>query len=376
MLCASGGGGGLGQRQGSRSLPSAGALRGSVPSATEALLGPDVAAALVRPSTAYHSPVVGLASPAGTSVAKLKPPTASTAAVIRTLQRASRAEADAIAEGVAPPSDEALMRLLAAGGAVRPLIIGDHVPRPTAVLDNTVPDLLVLKELQDQQRHAAIGASIASDAEARGADGAASISEATVGEIGQAIRLVRRELAAPAPLGVALGTGDGGPDKTYQFPNYLAVHPRHLCLFEHVEGCRFCEQLYGHYLLPNGKLAHFYAGDTVRKGHRVDVMPPPDVPYTSSDWLGDGVPTCALLAPPDAHLARGAEMASPLWCPVPELGPLVARDHHILEWEDDKVGVALRAKTLALYGRVEYVTRTETTVEEVAPKPAKKKKRK
>jgi len=29
------------------------------------------------------------------------------------------------------------------------------------------------------------------------------------------------------------------------------------------------QSLYGHYLLPNGKLAHFAHGDTVRKGHKV-----------------------------------------------------------------------------------------------------------
>lgn len=31
----------------------------------------------------------------------------------------------------------------------------------------------------------------------------------------------------------------------------------------------FLQSLYGHYLLPNGKLAHFALGDTVRKGHKV-----------------------------------------------------------------------------------------------------------
>ena len=29
------------------------------------------------------------------------------------------------------------------------------------------------------------------------------------------------------------------------------------------------QSLYGHYLLPNGRLAHFVLGDTVRKGHKV-----------------------------------------------------------------------------------------------------------
>lgn len=60
-----------------------------------------------------------------------------------------------------------------------------------------------------------------------------------------------------------VATGDGGPDMTYRFPRDLMYNPRHICLFEHVEGCVFCQQLYGHYMLPNGRLAHFYVGDTV-----------------------------------------------------------------------------------------------------------------
>ena len=36
---------------------------------------------------------------------------------------------------------------------------------------------------------------------------------------------------------------------------------------------------YGHYLMPSGRLAHFYIGDTVRKGHRVDLVQPPEVPF-------------------------------------------------------------------------------------------------
>jgi hypothetical protein len=29
-------------------------------------------------------------------------------------------------------------------------------------------------------------------------------------------------------------------------------------LTEHCDGAKFCEPLFGHYLLPNGRLAHFY----------------------------------------------------------------------------------------------------------------------
>lgn len=64
---------------------------------------------------------------------------------------------------------------------------------------------------------------------------------------------------------VLVATGDGGTDRLYRFPRFLLPSAHHMCLFEHVEGCRFCETLFGHYLLPSGALAHFYLGDTVVK---------------------------------------------------------------------------------------------------------------
>ena len=79
-------------------------------------------------------------------------------------------------------------------------------------------------------------------------------------------------------LVVATG-GIGGPEKTFKFPQALPHEPHNLCLFEHVEGCKICSELYGHYLMPSGRLAHFYIGDTVRKGHRVDLIQPPEVPF-------------------------------------------------------------------------------------------------
>ena len=84
--------------------------------------------------------------------------------------------------------------------------------------------------------------------------------------------------SSPFQLVVATG-GVGGPEKTYKFPQGVPQEPHNLCLFEHVEGCRVCSELYGHYLLPSGRLAHFYIGDTVRKGHRVDLVQPPGVSF-------------------------------------------------------------------------------------------------
>ncbi len=70
---------------------------------------------------------------------------------------------------------------------------------------------------------------------------------------------------SPPPLQVLVATGDGGTDRLYRFPRLMLTAAQHMCLFEHVDGCKFCEALYGHYLLPNGMLAHFYLGDTVVK---------------------------------------------------------------------------------------------------------------
>lgn len=92
--------------------------------------------------------------------------------------------------------------------------------------------------------------------------GAAAEGAGAAGEGGEdpAMRLFK-----PQPVAVLVATGDGGTDRVYRFPRLLLPSAQHMCLFEHVDGCRFCEALYGHYLLPNGTLAHFYLGDTVVK---------------------------------------------------------------------------------------------------------------
>lgn len=113
-----------------------------------------------------------------------------------------------------------------------------------------------------------------------------------------------------------------------------------------------CETLYGHYLLPSGKLAHFYLGDTVRKGHRVNLVPPPDAPFEARHWFRDGLPASDVVSAPERHLQRSPEMVTPLWCPVPELGPAVPPGEHVLDWAPGMEGRQLAMRTLALYAQV------------------------
>lgn len=55
----------------------------------------------------------------------------------------------------------------------------------------------------------------------------------------------------------------------------LAMH-----VFEHVDGAQFCDTLYGHYLLPNGKLAHFFVPPAaLKQGHTVALPLAPTTPW-------------------------------------------------------------------------------------------------
>ncbi len=43
------------------------------------------------------------------------------------------------------------------------------------------------------------------------------------------------------PLAVRVATGDGGPDKVYRFPRDTLYDPRHIVMFQHVEGAMYCQ---------------------------------------------------------------------------------------------------------------------------------------
>ena len=98
-------------------------------------------------------------------------------------------------------------------------------------------------------------------------------------------------------------------------------------------------------------------------------------PMTSSflinvqEWLPFGFPLCNILDDPGRHLQRTEGLASPLWCPVPELGPATAPGTHILEWEPGQEGRVLQLRTILLTAEVVSIRRQEVAQEIIPPKP-------
>eukprot|EP00798_Chlamydomonas_sp_ICE-L_P000845 gene845-2224_t len=229
---------------------------------------PGLADALRRPNTGYGLPQVGMASPAGTSVRSLKKPPQGSSAILEQFKALSL-----VAKGAAPAGTKDPVEEIFKGPKKVELRIGDHIPRPTTILASTVNDVLNADLTFDPEAAAAEAAA----AEGGGGDGKLQLNF---------YERKQAELLSAAPLALLVATGDGGPDKLYQFWRDTMPDPRHICMFEHVEGCRFCESLYGHYLLPSGKLAHIYMGDTVRKGHKVDLIPPPLCPFSAESVRG------------------------------------------------------------------------------------------
>ncbi|KAF6257455.1 hypothetical protein COO60DRAFT_1228411 [Scenedesmus sp. NREL 46B-D3] len=121
------------------------------------------------------------------------------------------------------------------------------------------------------------------------------------------------------------------PDRLFNFHSPDPPADPNLCMhvFEHCDGAQFCADLYGHYLLPNGKLAHIFLPPAASKqGHCVAVPPPPATPWTAADWLPqDGLPA-APAAETVAGMMQpgGAVLQLPLlqalnWVPVPHAPP-------------------------------------------------------
>eukprot|EP00892_Ulva_mutabilis_P004849 jgi/Ulvmu1/2736/UM014_0193.1 len=70
-----------------------------------------------------------------------------------------------------------------------------------------------------------------------------------------------------------------------------------LIISEHHDGAKYCEDLFGHFVLPNGRLAHFFyhAADSLH-GHRVCSLQPPTGPRTWKGSMQRGLP-----ATPDVY---------------------------------------------------------------------------
>jgi hypothetical protein len=121
------------------------------------------------------------------------------------------------------------------------------------------------------------------------------------------------------------------PDKLFNFHSQDPPADPNLCMhvFEHCDGAQFCAELYGHYLLPNGKLAHIFLPlAAVNQGHCVAVPPPPVTPWPAADWL----PQEGLPAAPAAEALAGTMQPGQLalqlpllralnWVPVPQAPP-------------------------------------------------------
>lgn len=101
-----------------------------------------------------------------------------------------------------------------------------------------------------------------------------------------------------------------------------------LHVFEHTPGAKFCEELFGHYLLPNGRLAHFcLSASAALQGHQVSPVPPPVTPWRARDWHLGSFPAapveqvvsmCKAVASQTGQLLR---VPQPAWVPVPCLAP-------------------------------------------------------
>lgn len=68
--------------------------------------------------------------------------------------------------------------------------------------------------------------------------------------------------------------------------------------FEHVDGCKVCEGLYGHYTYPNGKTVHFYHNDTLHELLVDTSIQLPDPPTTLESIFQTDFPTAAVLGAP------------------------------------------------------------------------------
>jgi hypothetical protein len=69
-------------------------------------------------------------------------------------------------------------------------------------------------------------------------------------------------LLKPQPLAVLVAHDHRDKRQQFNFHahacNDTASKSRALVVTEHCDGAKFCEDLFGHFLLPNGRLAHFY----------------------------------------------------------------------------------------------------------------------
>lgn len=161
----------------------------------------------------------------------------------------------------------------------------------------------------------------------------------------------------------------GGPDGLqlpalfdFQHDMPAADNKPTLYVFEHVEGAEFCHDLYGHYLLPNGKLAHFYVPCRAQQhGHIVQLPAPPTTPWTEDQWLPEGLlpPPCTAVLLPYLQLGSLQVLCQDMWIPVSGLAPAPSR--YTLHCSKDAATGALQLHPgpIRLKAVVNVVIRTE-----------------
>lgn len=324
----------------------------------------------------YGSPHYGSVSPAGTLISTLKAKPVTSNRILKAIAAAELAQAEAIALGQGKEDAANLASSILARGEQALIPIDESIPRPTVVMSATVTDLIKLGQLQDAES----GAGPNAEAEA----GIGNHEDDASGKIKVTPLLqVRHQITSSSPVSVRIATGDGGPERQFDFTHYSSNDPHHnLLIFEHVPGCKVCEELYGHYLLPSGKLAHLCLLDKVVKGHCISMVTPPDCPFVTSEWLDSGLPCCTLLSDPTRHLlSASSDLSMELWCPVPQLPStsMIQGESSFLEWaaagEGGKEGgKMLNATTICLNATITKITKIETETTIVAPKLKKKKK--
>jgi hypothetical protein len=76
------------------------------------------------------------------------------------------------------------------------------------------------------------------------------------------LQQLQESVVTAQPLSVVVAHDDKHPKRRFKFHSRActdsASKASALVISEHCDGAKFCERLFGHFLLPNGRLAHFY----------------------------------------------------------------------------------------------------------------------
>lgn len=132
--------------------------------------------------------------------------------------------------------------------------VHDGAQRPTVGLGVTAGDVLPPP------------ATARPDGEPHACDAAAAEADA------QMLKKLQDRALSEQPLALLVAHGPQHPKTRFHFHSRAcasaAGKKRALVVSHHCDGAKFCEDLFGHFLLPNGRLAHFYYRVRCRPPHR------------------------------------------------------------------------------------------------------------